>query len=213
MPVHVDNDANLGALAELVLGAGRNASELVYLMLSTGIGGGLILDGRLYRGASGTAGELGHVVLDEHGPICRCGNRGCLETFASVPALLDMLRRSHGDELTGQDLLRRAREGDLGCRRALADAGRAAGRALANVCNQFNPQRIVVGGELASAGDLLLDPLREAVERYALPAASAGVDIVVAELGDRAQLLGALVLVAAESDRAFSRRMRAAVGA
>src|SRR3954471_24243733 len=129
MPVHVDNDANLGALAESVLGAGRDASEIAYLMLSTGIGAGLILGGRLYRGAGGSAGEIGHVLVDEQGPMCRCGNRGCLETSAGGGALLELLRRSHGDGLTVGRMVALALEGDPGPQCVLADAGRTVGRA------------------------------------------------------------------------------------
>jgi len=212
LPVHVDNDANLGALAEFVLGAGRGAREMTYLMLSSGIGAGLVLDGRLYRGAGGTAGEIGHVVVDEQGPICRCGNRGCLETFAGADALVELLRRSHGDSLTMEGMLALAEAGDPACRRVIADAGRAVGGAVASLCNQFNPDRVVVGGELSTAGELLLDPMREAVERYAIPAAAKDVEVVPGALGDKAQLLGAVLLVVGQSDRAFSGRLRAAVG-
>jgi predicted NBD/HSP70 family sugar kinase len=212
MPVHVDNDANLGALAEFVLGAGRGAHELTYLMLSSGIGAGLVLDGRLYRGAGGTAGEMGHVVVDESGPICRCGNRGCLETFAGADALVELLRRSHGESLTVEGMVALAGTGDLACRRVIADAGRAVGGAVAALCNQFNPDRVVVGGELANTGELLLDPIREAVARYAIPAAAKDVEVVQGALGDKAQMLGAVLLVVGQSDRAFSGRLRAAVG-
>jgi predicted NBD/HSP70 family sugar kinase len=209
--VHVDNDANLGALAESVLGAGRGASEMAYLMLSSGVGGGLILGGRLYRGTGGTAGEIGHVLVDENAHMCRCGNRGCLETFVGEAALLELLRRSHGEDLTVDRLVALAHGGDPGCRRVLADAGRTVGGVAAALCNQFNPERIVVGGELAAAGELLLDPLRQAVRRFAIPAA-ANVRVVVGELGERAELLGALALVVGESDQALSGRLRAATG-
>jgi predicted NBD/HSP70 family sugar kinase len=209
--VHVDNDANLGALAESVLGAGRGASEMAYLMLSSGIGAGLILGGRLYRGAGGTAGEIGHVPVDESGAMCRCGNRGCLETFVGAGALLELLRRSHGDDLTVPDLIALAREGNPGCQRVLADAGRTVGAVVAGLCNQLNPERIVVGGELAAAGEMLLEPLRQAMRRFAIPAA-ADIRVLAGELGERAELFGALALVLGESDRALSGRLRAAIG-
>lgn len=211
VPVHVDNDANLGALSESVLGAGRGATEMAYLMLSSGIGAGLILGGRLYRGAGGTAGEIGHVVVDENGAMCRCGNRGCLETFVGAAALLDLLRRSHGEDLTLQDLIALAQRGDPGCRRVLADAGRTVGSVVAALCNQFNPELVVVGGELAAAGEMLMEPLRQAVRRLAIPAA-ANIRVLPGELGERAELFGALALVLGESDRALSGRLRAAVG-
>src|SRR4051812_7700081 len=208
MPVHVDNDANLGALAESVLGAGRDASEIAYLMLSSGIGAGLILGGRLYRGAGGTAGEIGHVLVDEQGPMCRCGNRGCLETFAGAGALVELLRRSHGDAFSVEAMVDAAIAGDPACQRVLADAGRIVGGPVAALCNQFNPELVVVGGRLAPAGELVLGPLREAVRRYAIPAAAETARIVPSELGPPAELLGALVLVLGPAHPALSRRPR-----
>ncbi len=202
VPVLVDNDANLGALAELTHGAGRGASELVYLKVSSGIGAGLILGGRLYRGWGGMAGELGHVLVDPEGAVCRCGNRGCLETAASTGALLDMLRRSHGD-LTVAEMLDLARDGDLGCRRVIADAGRVVGSAAAMLFNVLNPQRLVVGGDLAAAGDLLLDGVRSSVRLSALPAAADDARVVAGVLGERAQVLGALALAVGEADAAL----------
>ena len=100
LPVRVENDANLGALAEIVWGAGRDCTDLVYVKVATGVGAGLVLNGRLYHGAGGTAGEIGHVTIDDGGPVCRCGNRGCLEAFAGAEAILEPLRRRHGDRLT-----------------------------------------------------------------------------------------------------------------
>ena len=152
VPVLLDNDANLGALAEAAYGAGRGAQDFVYVMLSSGIGAGLILHGRLYRGSAGLAGELGHVPVNPDGPVCRCGNRGCLETAAAGPALVELLRRSHGDALTVREMLRLAHAGDHGCVRVLGDAGRAVGSAVAALCNVLNPSLLVVGGELAAGG-------------------------------------------------------------
>ncbi len=212
LPVHVDNDANVGALAESVLGAGRGVSEMAYIMLGSGIGAGLIIGGQVYRGSGGTAGEIGHVLVDEHGPLCRCGNRGCLETYAGADALLDLLRRQRGDELTVDGLVDLARGGDAACQRVIADAARFVGVAAATLCNQLNPELLVIGGELAQTGALLLDPLREAIARYAIPSAAEDVRVVVGELGERAELLGALVLVLGQSDRALTSRVAAATG-
>jgi predicted NBD/HSP70 family sugar kinase len=212
LPVHIDNDANLGALAEYVLGAGQGAQEIAYLMLSSGIGAGLIFGGSIYRGATGTAGEIGHVLVDENGPMCRCGNRGCLETLVGSSALVELLRRSHGPDLTVERLIELAHSGDHGAQRVLADAGRTVGATVAVLANQFNPQRIVVGGRLAAAGDLLIEPLRQAVHRYALRAAVDHLTIVPGVLGGRAELLGTLVLVVGQSERAPSGRLRAAMG-
>ena len=193
VPVLVDNDANLGALAEAAYGAG------------------LILHGRLYRGSAGLAGELGHVLVDPDGPVCRCGNRGCLETAAAGPALVELLRRSHGDGLTVREMLRLALAGDHGCARVIADAGRAVGSAVAPLCNVLNPSLLVVGGELALAGELLLDGVRESVNRWALPAAAEVLEIVPGALGERAEVLGAVALVVSESDQ-LSTRLAAEAG-
>jgi predicted NBD/HSP70 family sugar kinase len=211
LPVHIDNDANLGALAESVLGAGRDVRELVYVMLSSGIGAGLVLGGRLHRGARGTAGEIGHVLVNEQGPICRCGNRGCLETYAGAWALADLLRPSHGD-LTPEQMIALAEEGDPACRRVLGDSARIVGSVVAALCNQLNPERVVVGGTVSPAGELVLEPMRDMVRRYAIPAAADDAQVVQGALGERAELLGALILVVGQSDRAFSGRVRAAVG-
>jgi predicted NBD/HSP70 family sugar kinase len=204
MRVWLSNDANLGALAESTWGAGRDACGLVYLKLATGIGAGIVIEGRLFDGAGGTAGEIGHTSLDETGDICRCGSRGCLETYASGSAIATLLSRSLGEVLTPDDVLARAVVGDPGCRRALADAGRHIGAAVADLCNLINPERIVVGGSMAVAGDVLLDPLREAVGLRAIPSAAEDVLIVPGELGERAELLGAVALVLHEAGPAWS---------
>ena len=205
LPVHLDNDANLGALAEVTLGAARNARNALYVMVSSGIGAGLIIEGRPYRGGGGMAGEIGHVLVDETGPICRCGNRGCLETYISGPALTELLRRSRGDVLSVTDIVRLAHGGDAGCQRAIADAGRVLGRAVAAICNVLNPDTIVVGGDLGEAGDLLLDPMREAVGRYAIAPAAEDARVVAGVLGERAQVLGALALALLQSEHLAAR--------
>jgi predicted NBD/HSP70 family sugar kinase len=203
LPVTVENDANLGALGEALFGAGRDVDELVYLKMSSGIGAGIVIGGRIHHGAGGTAGEIGHVLADEGGQVCRCGNRGCLETVAAAPRLLEQLRRTHGAELTVAGMIAQAADGDLGCRRVIEDAGRYIGRAVATFCNLLNPARIVVGGDLSAAGDLLLDPLRAAVRRYALPSAADDVDVTAGVLGEQAEVRGALALAIGEADRAL----------
>ncbi len=193
LPVHVDNDANLGALSELYWGAGRDAQHLVYLKVATGVGAGLVLGGRLFHGASGTAGEIGHVTTDESGPLCRCGNRGCLETFAGAPAVVELLRSS-GQELTIAEIAARADADDASCRRAMADAGRHIGNALADVCNLFNPERIVVGGTAGQSCRTLREAMAEAVRERAIRSAADAVEIVPGVLGERAEVLGAVAL-------------------
>jgi predicted NBD/HSP70 family sugar kinase/biotin operon repressor len=195
LPVYVENDANLGALAEGMWGSGRTCTTFVYLKVATGVGAGLITHSGLVHGAGGTAGEIGHVTVDDDGDICRCGNRGCLETLASAPAVARMLEPGLGTTLAPDEIVERARQGDPACSRALADAGRHLGAAAATLCNLFNPERIAVGGTLGAADELLLEPLRESVRLRAIASAAEDVEIVPAELGERAELLGAVALV------------------
>ncbi|MFE0733394.1 ROK family protein [Streptomyces sp. NPDC058855] len=195
VPVHVDNDANLGALGELVWGSGRGVKDLAYIKVASGVGAGLVIDGRVYRGPGGTAGEIGHITLDESGPVCRCGNRGCLETFTAARYVLPLLRPSHGPDLTMERVVQLAREGDPGCRRVVADVGRHIGSGIANLCNLLNPSRVVLGGDLAEAGELVLAPIRDSVSRYAIPSAARQLSLAQGALGGRAEVLGALALV------------------
>jgi predicted NBD/HSP70 family sugar kinase/biotin operon repressor len=195
MPVFIENDSNLGALAESAWGAGAGIDQLAYIKAATGIGSGLVQDGKLFRGTTGTAGEIGHTTVAEDGPICRCGNRGCLELYAGGGALLEALHQSHPEIETLEQVVQMARENHPACARVLADAGRHIGVAIANLINLFNPRRIVVGGELAGAGDLLLQPMRVAAERSAVQTAVRAVEIVPGVLGHRAEVLGGLALV------------------
>ncbi len=195
LPVVVDNVGNLGALAEVTWGAGRGAQVAVYIKLGTGVGAGFVLGGRLFRGSCGTAAEFGHMTVDPAGRICRCGNRGCLETYVSLPALLDQLRARHGTELTAGDLIRHAAAGDRACVRVLTDAGHRLGTAIAVLGNLVNPDRVILGGELAAAYEILLPPLRSALMRDALPFAGAQVTVCKGQLGDRAVALGSVVTV------------------
>ncbi|MGW3568477.1 ROK family transcriptional regulator [Streptomyces sp. NPDC000941] len=198
VPVHVDNDANLGALGELVWGAGRGVADLAYIKVADGVGAGLVISGHIYRGPGGTAGEIGHITLDESGPVCRCGNRGCLETFTAARYVLPLLYSSHGTDLTVERMVQLARDGDPGCRRVIADVGRHIGSGVANLCNLINPSRVVLGGHLAEAGELVLGPIRESVARYAIPSAARRLSVMPGALGGRAEVLGALALVLSE---------------
>jgi predicted NBD/HSP70 family sugar kinase len=205
--VYVDNDANLGALAEVTLGAGRRARFAAYIQIGSGVGAGIVVNGSPYRGARGTAGEIGHVVVDPQGPLCRCGNRGCLETVASTGALQALVSASRGHKPTVQEMIAEALAGDAGCRRAITDAGRVVGGVVAGLVNLFSPEMVVIGGDLGEAGELLLKPLREAVIRDALPEAASGLEIVAGELGERANLLGALALVLMQSEHEVAARV------
>ncbi|MCX5375249.1 ROK family transcriptional regulator [Streptomyces sp. NBC_00091] len=198
VPVYVDNDANLGALGELVWGSGRGVRDLAYIKVASGVGAGLVINGQIYRGPGGTAGEIGHITLDESGPVCRCGNRGCLETFAAARYVLPLLQGTHGPELTMEKVVELARAGDPGCRRVITDVGRHVGSGVASLCNLLNPSRVVLGGSLAEAGELVLAPIRESVGRYAIPSAARQLSVLTGSLGGRAEVLGALALVLSE---------------
>lgn len=193
VPVVVDHEANLGAMAEFRSGAARGASDAAYLQVGHTISAGLIVGGAIYHGVGGKAGQIGHVTIDENGPICRCGSRGCLDTLAGGPALLELFRDDPAIQRL-RDLLARAESGDASSRRVIADAGRHIGIATASLCNLVDPQLVVIGGELARAGEILLAPLRHALERSALSGSTGIPDVVQGELGDRAELMGCLAL-------------------
>jgi len=205
VPVEIENDANLGALAEMTWGAGRDCSNFAYIKASTGIGAGLVIDGRLLRGASGTAGEIGHTTLDESGALCYCGNRGCLETVASGPAIIRLVGLVDGQVPTLSQIVDLAVKGDLRCHRAISDAGRAIGVAVAGLCNLINPERVIVGGLLSRSGAVLLQPLRESIRRHTVQAAAEMLDVRPAEFDDRAELLGSLALALQVSSERSSR--------
>jgi glucokinase len=210
LPVFVDNDANVAALAEHRAGAAVGASEVVALTVGTGVGGGLILGGRLYRGAVGSAGELGHMVIDEHGPPCQgnCPNHGCLEAMASGTALArearriaaerpeSALARAHaaGSELAGPLVTELAHDGDPAALEVLRLIGSRLGVAVASYVNIFNPQVVVIGGGVIAAGELLLGPVRDEVASRALPPSRDVVTIAAAHFGTEAGMIGAAAL-------------------
>ena len=195
-PVIVDNDANLGALAEVRHGAARGHHDVVYVKLASGVGSGLILGGRVHRGATGMAGELGHVQIGEDGDVCRCGNRGCLETRVSARRLLASLQPAHDEELTLPRVLELDDARDAAVRRVLSDAGTTIGRALADLSNHLNPSMIVIGGPLGGAASVV-DAVRRAVDRYAQPATAEAVEVTSGELGERAEIMGAVTMAVA----------------
>jgi predicted NBD/HSP70 family sugar kinase/biotin operon repressor len=204
--VEIENDANCGALAELTWGAGRDCTNFAYIKAATGIGCGIVIDGRLLRGASGTAGEIGHTTLDEAGALCYCGNRGCLETVASGPAIIQLVSQGHQETLNLGRVIELAASGDVRCRRAISDAGREIGVAVAGLCNLINPERVIVGGLLSRAGELLLEPMRESIRRHAVLAAAERVEVVPAVFVERAELLGSLALALRGSEQAAGAR-------
>jgi predicted NBD/HSP70 family sugar kinase len=196
--VHLENDANLGALAEHRRGIARGSDNTVFVKVSSGVGAGIVLNDRLFHGSTGTAGEIGHLTLDENGPVCRCGSRGCLEAYASTGALQSMMEL----QLPGASvstIVGAALDGNVSALRALEDAGLHLGWALASVVNLLNPALVVVGGDMARAGDLLLDSARIGLRRHALDAV-ASTRVVASELGERASLVGAVLLAAEQTE-------------
>lgn len=193
-PVVVDNDANLGALAEVTWGANRGERNLIFVKIGTGIGAGLILNGQPYYGFLGITGELGHTPVAEHGVICRCGNRGCLETVASTSVMLESLGRGSGATTTA-DILRRGLDKDPAVLRVVSDAGTAVGQAIGNIANVINPELVLIGGPLVGLGDALLDPIRHGIRQNAIPIIAGTTTVRVSSLGDRAESLGAAAIV------------------
>lgn len=194
----VENDANAGALGEFAYGAGASAETLIYYTVSTGIGGGIVLDGELYRGTSGNAGEVGHVpILPEDGPLCDCGNRGCLEALCSGPSIA---RRGNeqmpekGGKLSAKDVFDLARDEDPAALAVVDETTTYLGMGVAAVMNTLAPDVIVIGGGVAKAGDVLFEPLREKVKAFSMPVHRPFVNILPAKLGDRSVLMGAAVL-------------------
>lgn len=200
LPVYVDNDANLGALSEVTWGPHSGVSNLVFVKIGSGIGAGLILNGQPFYGHVGVTGEIGHATIVEHGLVCRCGNRGCLETVASTTTMVELLSRGEKEPITPDDIVRRAFAHDSATLRVIDDAGLAVGRALGNVANLINPEVIVVGGPLAELGDILLDPVRRGLRRHAVPLIGQTTKVAMSALGARAEVLGAAALVFQHAD-------------
>jgi glucokinase len=208
IPVEVDNDVNLALLGEARAGAAQGARNAVMLTIGTGIGGAILIDGRLYRGADGAAGELGHVTVDVDGLQCTCPNRGCLETLVSGPAIAregalaagevpdSELGRAvaRGVPVTGQLVTDLALRGDEHAAGVLARVGERLGAGLVGIVNTFNPELVVVGGGVSRAGDLLLEPARRVVAERALRPSGSTAKIVRARLGEEAGVVGAALL-------------------
>jgi glucokinase-like ROK family protein len=205
LPVSIGNDAELGALGEWAYGAGRNERNLAYIKVGTGVGAGLLLDGRIYRGATGTAGEIGHVTIVDNGPLCTCGNYGCLEAMAGGSAIARKAREAIAtgrrtqlssleiNKIHAVDVAQAAQKGDLVAQQIVTDAGRYLGIAIASLVNVFNPGLVVIGGGVSTLGDLLLEPIRKTVLERSLHSAAKAVRITSAVLGRRASSMGAVV--------------------
>jgi len=216
VPLFVDNDANLGALAELWWGAGRGVKDFAYIKIATGVGSGHVVGGEIYRGATGVAGEIGHLAIDPHGEPCICGLRGCLATLVGAPALVKraraLLAEDHPDSvlasgaLTIDSIEEAALAGDPLALQLTREAADVLGIAVADMLNLMNPAMVVLGGGLARLGELLLEPLRESVRQRTLLTSLAASEIHTSELGHRAVAIGAATLVlktALEDSRLF----------
>lgn len=209
VPTFVANDANLAALGEYRFGAGRGVRDLIYLTISTGIGGGIIIDGRLFEGGQGLGGEVGHMVVEPDGPFCGCGGHGCLEAVASgtaiarearaaveggMPSLLSRMV-ARPQEVTAREVVEAARQGDDVSLRVLERAGRYIGLALVSLMYLFNPALFILGGSVAiGAGELLMAPIRRTVQERSQRVYWENTSITFAALGDDVGLLGALAL-------------------
>lgn len=196
-----ENDADLCALGERDFGAARGLSDVVHVKASDGIGIGLLISGRLYRGAHGGAGEIGHVQVREHGDLCICGSRGCLESIAALPPVLAAMRVVHPDVRSADDLRHLVEAGDRVAVRAVTDAGALIGKVVADLCNVLAPQAVVVGGELAAGGPYLAGAVRDAIARYTTSRTAGSIAVLEGELGPRAAVLGA-VAAAVEAELA-----------
>ncbi len=205
-PIALNNDAEMGALGEWAFGAGRVMRHMAYIKVGTGVGAGLILDGRIYRGAAGLAGEIGHLTIQENGPLCTCGNRGCLEAFSGGAAIarqaIEAVREGRRTQLaeiqpvesiTARHVAEAARLGDLVAQRIVAKAGEYLGIAIADLINLSNPSLVVVGGGVAQMGDLLLEPIRQTAQARSLSPSARSVRITAAVLGQRSSIMGAIV--------------------
>jgi len=210
VPVYLNNDANLAALGEHRFGAGRGANDLIYLTISTGIGGGIINQGRLLMGAQGFAGEVGHMILEPEGPPCGCGGRGHLEALASGPAIArraveemekgtetSITRLVEGElsKVTAKVVAQAAQEGDPLANSIFKEAGFYIGLGIANLLHILNLQLVILGGGVSKAGDLLFDPIRATVKARTMPSYQEGLRIVPAALGGDVGLLGAAASV------------------
>ncbi|HET9058538.1 MAG TPA: ROK family transcriptional regulator [Acidimicrobiales bacterium] len=192
----VENDANLGALGEAVFGAGRDCESFLYLKLARGVGAGLVVGGKLHRGATGFAGELGHIHVRDDGPVCACGGRGCLHGMLG-DSLVQTVQAAYDRTINFRDILDLASAGEPGPQRALADVGRIVGRPLADFVTLFNPAAIIVDGSFADAASFVVDGIWESLQRYAAPVAARAVTVMAGALGDDADVLGATALARA----------------
>ncbi|HEX3723725.1 MAG TPA: ROK family protein [Nitrolancea sp.] len=209
VPTVIDNSARASALGEIVYGAARGSSDVVYVHLGTGVGGGIIVDGRLLHGASSTAGEFGHMVVSVGGPICSCGKPGHLEAYAAAPAIVSRFRERleaqsttdftsdrwlNPKSITVRSIFDAAKQGDAAARDVVVETVQVLGLAIANLITTLNPAAVIVGGTVADVGSLLMDPLSARVRQYSFPSAARRVRLTASQLGSDTTVLGAVAL-------------------
>jgi len=195
IPVIVDNDANAGTLGEWMFGAGKGVNDLLYVNIGTGIGGGIISGGNLVRGWRNLAGEIGHMTVKPDGPVCTCGRKGCLEALASGSAIGREGTERFGKPMKSEEVFQLAEQGDPTAKQILAEAVDALAFAIGAAANLFNPKKVILGGGVAEAPEhLLIEPLRERLVHYTLPQVYEGLEVVRAQLGYDAGIMGAIAL-------------------
>lgn len=204
VPVLVENDANLAALAEWTFGVGKGANDFLYVRASEGVGGGIILNGRIFHGSNGMAGNIGHMTLDGNGEVCECGSRGCLSTVIATRKILGAVSAIAGDRKTIEDVIQAANDGDAASHRVLEEAGSHLGQVLANASKLIAPRIIAIGGDLGRAGSHLFDSLLGSPEFSKVTAASGGTAVLPAQLGADAAKFGGLVLSMEAAGRGLS---------
>jgi predicted NBD/HSP70 family sugar kinase len=199
VPVLLDNNTRLAALGEAIWGAAAGGQDVLYLRLSHGVGGGLVVGGSLHRGAYGLSGEFGHITVEPGGAPCDCGGTGCLETVASIRAVLDAFRAAGGRAADVPELVKAVRAGDQAALTLLSGVGARIGEVLAALCNAIGPSVIVIGGELAETGAALVEPIERALHDHVMPVSRHRVSLRRATLGEVAGALGGIALVLHES--------------
>lgn len=209
IPTKIDNDVHCAALGELKFGAGKDCENFICMTVGTGIGSGIVINGKLVRGVSNAAGELGHIKLEMNGgPLCGCGDYGCLEAFASGPSIVKMAEEyimggkstkfremANGSPITPFTIAEAAKQGDPVAKRIFTIMGEYIGYGLTSVVNLLNPEKIIIGGGVADAGDILLNPIKETIKKRAMFVAGSAVEIVPAQLGNSAGVIGASLLI------------------
>lgn len=199
VPVYIDNDVNTLTLGERLFGSGLPVDDFIVITIGRGIGMGIVVNGQIYRGKNGGAGEFGHIVVQPEGPLCDCGKHGCLEAFLSDQALLAAASRETGEEIPNiDDLIQRAGKGQAGAVHVLVQAGRMLGIQIANLVNLFDPKLILISGEGIRMGEVFFSPLRAAFHENVMPGLAEDTEIRVASWGDDVWAQGAASLVIAE---------------